>query len=282
MNNSTESSSNTQPKSPNFRPLIVIILLIIFFAFMRQRTPQSHSIPPDLGGTAAVEVLTSYPHDPLAFTQGLVYWQGSLYESAGLYGQSSLRKVELATGEVLQEVSLEETYFAEGLTLLNDQLYQLTWKEQTGFIYNLSDFALVGTFQYSTEGWGLTTDGTDLILSDGTDTLYFIDPQSMQTKRTIQVLNQGVPVQSLNELEYINGEIYANIWYSDTIVRINPEDGSVFGQIDLSNLRAGEDAPAQKDVLNGIAYDPLTDRLFVTGKNWSKVYEVQLVSLPTP
>ena len=208
----------------------------------------------------------------------MVYADGYFYESTGLYGKSTLRKVEPATGKVVQELKLEDQYFAEGLALYEDQLYQLTWKEHTGFIYDKA-FALLGSFSYPTEGWGLTTDGNSLILSDGSATLYFLDPQTLQTTRTVQVSQAGQPVEQLNELEYIQGEVYANIWYQDVIVRIDPSSGQVLGQIDLSSLREGENAPDPADVLNGIAYDTKESRLFVTGKNWPYVYEIALVNV---
>ncbi|NMC16566.1 MAG: glutaminyl-peptide cyclotransferase [Chloroflexi bacterium] len=249
---------------------------------MRLRIPSFRSIPKDLGTNAAVTVLSKYPHDPASFTQGLLYADGVLYESAGLYGQSTLRKLEIESGAVLLEERLDAQYFAEGLTLLDGKLYQLTWKENKGFIYDPQDFRQLGTFTYSTEGWGLTTDGSSLILSDGSANLYFIDPKTMQTSRTLLVSLDGAPLERLNELEFIRGEIYANIWYKDLIVRINPESGEVIGVIDCGILREGQDAPLPKDVLNGIAYDAQGDRLFITGKNWPWIYEVSLETVKTP
>ena len=269
-----------KPSSQNKRSNIAIALiaLAIFLLIMHFRLPHAGSIPADLGSNARISVLATYPHDTDAFTQGLVYADGYFYESTGLYGKSTLRKVEPATGKVVQELKLEDQYFAEGLALYKDQLYQLTWKEHTGFIYDKA-FALLGSFSYPTEGWGLTTDGSSLILSDGSATLYFLDPQTLQTTRTVQVTQAGQPVEQLNELEYIQGEVYANIWYQDVIVRIDPSSGQVLGQIDLSSLREGENAPDPADVLNGIAYDTKESRLFVTGKNWPYVYEIALVNV---
>jgi len=269
-----------KPSSQNKRSNIAIALiaLAIFLLIMHFRLPHAGSIPADLGSNARISVLATYPHDTDAFTQGLVYADGYFYESTGLYGKSTLRKVEPATGKVVQELKLEDQYFAEGLALYEDQLYQLTWKEHTGFIYDKA-FALLGSFSYPTEGWGLTTDGNSLILSDGSATLYFLDPQTLQTTRTVQVSQGGQPVEQLNELEYIQGEVYANIWYQDVIVRIDPSSGQVLGQIDLSSLREGENAPDPADVLNGIAYDTKESRLFVTGKNWPYVYEIALVNV---
>ena len=276
-----KKTKNT-PKPKSYRLFIALAALALFLLVMHVRLPGSNSIPRKLGANAEIKVLAQTPHDPQSFTQGLLYADGLFYESAGLYGQSTLRKLEVESGAVLLEERLDEQYFAEGLTLLNGKLYQLTWKENKGFIYDPQDFSLLGTFTYSTEGWGLTTDGSSLILSDGSAALYFIDPQSMLTTRTLQVTLDGAPLERLNELEFIRGEIYANIWYKDLIVRINPESGEVIGVIDCGILREGQDAPLPKDVLNGIAYDAQGDRLFITGKNWPWIYEVSLETVKTP
>ena len=265
-----------------FRMLIALAALLVFLLVMRLRLPGYHSIPKNLGANASITVLAKFPHDPAAFTQGLLYADGLFYESAGLYGQSTLRKVDPETGAVLLEKRLDAQYFAEGLALLEGKLYQLTWKENTGFIYDPQDFRQLGTFSYPTEGWGLTTDGSSLILSDGSATLYFLDPQTLQTTRALQVSLDGAPLDRLNELEYIRGEIYANIWYKDLIARIDPASGEVVGVIDCGSLRDGEGAPAPNDVLNGIAYDARGDRLYLTGKNWPWIYEVSLRSVQTP
>ena len=265
-----------------FRMLIALAALLVFLLVMRLRLPGYHSIPKNLGANASITVLAKFPHDPAAFTQGLLYADGLFYESAGLYGQSTLRKVDPETGAVLLEKRLDAQYFAEGLALLEGKLYQLTWKENTGFIYDPQDFRQLGAFSYPTEGWGLTTDGSSLILSDGSATLYFLDPQTLQTTRALQVSLDGAPLDRLNELEYIRGEIYANIWYTDLIARIDPTSGEVVGVIDCGSLRDGEGAPAPNDVLNGIAYDARGDRLYLTGKNWPWIYEVSLQSAQTP
>ncbi|HOT52923.1 MAG TPA: glutaminyl-peptide cyclotransferase [Anaerolineaceae bacterium] len=265
-----------------FRMLIALAALLVFLLVMRLRLPGYHSIPKNLGANASITVLAKFPHDPAAFTQGLLYADGLFYESAGLYGQSTLRKVEPKTGAVLLEKRLDAQYFAEGLALLEGKLYQLTWKENTGFIYDPQDFRQLSTFSYPTEGWGLTTDGSSLILSDGSATLYFLDPQTLQTTRALQVSLDGAPLDRLNELEYIRGEIYANIWYKDLIARIDPTSGEVVGVIDCGSLRDGEGAPGPNDVLNGIAYDARGDRLYLTGKNWPWIYEVSLRSVQTP
>lgn len=221
------------------------------------------------------EVVNVYPHDASAFTQGLVFYQGVLYESAGHYGQSNLRKVELETGRVLKRVDVPAQYFAEGLALLNGRLIQLTWQERTGFIYDQETFQPLGTFNYSGEGWGLAHDGKSLILSDGTSQIRFLDPNTFQVQRTITVRDRGQAVVRLNELEYVNGEIFANIWYTDRVARINPTNGSVVGWIEFNGLLTPQDS-SRADVLNGIAYDAATNRLFVTGKLWPKLFEIRL------
>ncbi len=228
------------------------------------------------------EVINSYPHDPAAFTQGLVYHQGLLYESTGLNGQSSLRRVELQTGQVLKKVEVPQQFFAEGLALFNNRLYQLTWITQTGFVYELDSFQMLRTFGYTGEGWGLAHDGTFLILSDGTNQIRFLDPETFQVQRTINVLEGSTPIRQLNELEYIKGEIFANIWFSDRIARIDPRTGQVNGWLDLASLRSLGGRIPTDNVLNGIAYDEAGDRLFVTGKNWPKLFELKLVTRRAP
>lgn len=221
------------------------------------------------------DVVQTYPHDPQAFTQGLIYDRGELYESTGLRGRSSLRRVELATGKVLQINELADRYFGEGLTRWQDRLLQLTWVSQTGFIYDRETLQETGSFSYPTEGWGLTHDGQELIMSDGTDTLYFLDPDTFEERRRIQVKERRQPIDKLNELEYIKGEILANIWLSDRIARISPETGNVLGWIDLSGIINPRPTPQTDAVLNGIAYDEENERLFVTGKLWSKLFEIE-------
>jgi glutamine cyclotransferase len=223
-------------------------------------------------------VTAAFPHDVQAFTQGLVYSGGWLYESTGIRAKSSIRKVALNTGKVLQIRHLPAQYFGEGLTILDKRLYQLTWTSRTGLIYDVSNFEPLGTFSYETEGWGLTHDGRRLIMSDGSAFLYFLDPQTLKTIQRIEVRDPGGPIGRLNELEYVGGEIYANIWGADTIARIAPDSGHVVGWIDLSGLlpRKASDRPV--DVLNGIAYDAENKRLFVTGKWWPWVFEIELVT----
>lgn len=227
------------------------------------------------------EVVNTYPHDPESFTQGLVFSEGIFYESAGLNkdygGHSSLRRVEIATGNVLQKVGVPEPYFAEGLTLFQGQLFQLTWKEGIGLIYDPKTFKSQGQFKYKGEGWGLTNDGKSLILSDGSNEIRFIDPKDFSEQRRIKVFYKGTAMQKLNELEYVKGEIYANIWQEDVILRIDPKDGKVTGVIDMTGILKPEDRAPESDVLNGIAYDPGGDKLYVTGKKWPKVFEIKLV-----
>jgi glutamine cyclotransferase len=218
-----------------------------------------------------------YPHDRKAFTQGLEFRAGFLYESTGLYGRSTLRKVKLETGEVVHETSLAPEYFGEGITVLNQQIVQLTWRAQTGFVYDQNFFRRLRSFSYSGEGWGLTNDGRQIYMSDGTAQMRCWDAVSLQEKRRFTVRDRGRPVSSLNELEYVRGEIYANVWQSDRIARISPADGRVLGWIDLSGLLSAVDRAETVDVLNGIAYDVLGNRLFVTGKLWPKLFEIRVV-----
>ncbi|CAN5601870.1 glutaminyl-peptide cyclotransferase [soil metagenome] len=229
------------------------------------------------------EVVNAYNHDQNAFTQGLIFHDGFLYESTGHSGQSSLRKVELETGKVVQKKEVPEEYFAEGMTILGDKVYQITWQENTAFVYNLSDFSLVKQLRYSGEGWGLTNDGTNLIMSDGTHVIRFVDPETFETLRTIVVLNEeGKPLMRLNELEYVKGEIWANIWQSENIkkpnhiARIDPANGKLLGWINLDNISPNDSGRDYENSLNGIAYDAANDRIFVTGKNWRRLFEIKL------
>ncbi|WP_018466872.1 glutaminyl-peptide cyclotransferase [Calidithermus timidus] len=220
------------------------------------------------------KLLKMYPHDPTAFTQGLIYHDGFLYEGTGLNGRSEIRKVDLQTGKVLQRQPLPSEYFGEGITLFEGKIYQLTWTSKKGFIYDLATFKQTGTFSYATEGWGLTHDGHQLIMSDGTDRLFFLDPKTLKPVRTVKVTAGGEPVVRLNELEYIQGLIYANVWQTNRIAIIDPKDGHVEAWIDLSRLAM---LITKADVLNGIAYDEQGKRLFVTGKLWPYLFEIELV-----
>lgn len=221
------------------------------------------------------EVVHAYPHDTGAFTQGLIYRDGYLYESTGLNGRSSLRKVRLETGEVVQRKDVARRYFAEGLTEIGGELFQLTWDTQLGFVYDSRTFAPRRTFRYRGEGWGLTRDDEHLIMSDGTSILRVVDPLTMRELRRIAVTDNGVEVECLNELEYVNGEIYANVWPTDRIAIIDPGTGRVTGWIDLAGILARTPRHAEA-VLNGIAYDVAGNRLFVTGKLWPRLLEIRL------
>lgn len=221
-------------------------------------------------------VVNAYPHDRGAFTEGLFINNGLVYESTGLYGRSSLRKVDLKTGAVLQQVNLPGQFFGEGLALLNGELYQLTWQNHAGFVYDLNTFKPKRQFYYPFEGWGLTTDGKSLIASDGSRQIRFIEPLTFAVQRTIDVSESGSSVTNLNELEYIKGQIYANVWRTDRILRIDPATGTVLADYDLGGLLSPQDREPAVDVLNGIAYDPKGDHLYVTGKLWPKLFEIKL------
>ncbi|NES23814.1 MAG: glutaminyl-peptide cyclotransferase [Symploca sp. SIO3E6] len=247
-----------------------------FYGQKAQTSPEQQSQMP----VYSYRIVQTYPHDPEAFTQGLIYHDGVLYEGTGLRGRSSLRRVELATGKVLQLHPLSRRYFGEGITLWQNRIIQLTWTSGTGFIYHPETFEKLGEFTYSTQGWGLTHDNKRLIMSDGTDTLYFLNPDTFEEIGSIQVKYQDKPVSNLNELEYINGEIFANVWQTDLIARISPQTGRVLSWIDLTGLletQSRSPSYGSEDVLNGIAYDELEDRLFVTGKLWPKLFEIELV-----
>ena len=224
----------------------------------------------------AYQVIHAWPHDRGAFTQGLVFLDGELLESTGMNGQSSLRRVELETGRVLQQVQLPYNIFAEGLALFGKKLFQLTYLNGKCFVYDLQSFSKQQEFTYSGEGWGLTTDGQSLIMSDGSNRLRIIDPDSFMVKKIVAVTAAGRPLNRLNELEYIKGEIFANIWQTDFVARIDPASGKVVGLINFIGLLPPADRDPSTDVLNGIAYDPAGDRLFVTGKRWPKLFEVRL------
>jgi len=222
-------------------------------------------------------VIHAYPHDSRAFTQGLIYLDGHLYESTGLKGQSSLRMENLETGMIEQYAPLPAQYFGEGVANWGSTLIQLTWQNGIAFVYDRFSFRVLRTFDYRGEGWGLTQDGKHLILSDGTSTLRFLDPATFREVRRMTVRWKGAPVAKLNELEYIRGEIYANIWYSDRIARISPATGNVLGWIDVSGLLSPHERTNPDAVLNGIAYDAQHDRLLVTGKLWPKIFEIKIV-----
>ncbi len=255
--------------------------LLLGLALLAGCQPTAQTTAPTAKAAAApthytYEVVNTFPHDRGAFTQGLVFLDGRMFESTGLNGESSLREVDLATGKVLRQRTVSSQYFAEGLAILGDKAYQLTWQDNKGFVYDRDTFQPIKEFSYTGEGWGLATDGHALILSDGTNQLRFLDPETFAVQRTIDVRLDGKPVNDLNELEYIQGEIYANVWQTNYVVRINPANGDVVGVIDFSGLLSRQDYNSETDVLNGIAYDAAHDRLFVTGKKWPKLFEVRL------
>ncbi len=224
-----------------------------------------------------VTVVQTFPHDPSAFTQGLVYVDGEFYESTGLNGESTLRRVEIATGKVLQRRAVDAKYFAEGLALVGDELLQLTWQHNIGFVYDRKTFAPKRTFAYATEGWGIAYDAKGgLVMSDGSEKLFWLDPKTQKVLRSLTVTDAGRPVSQLNELEWVEGEIWANVWTTDRIARINPSTGVVTGWLDLSNLWPLYQRTPTADVLNGIAYDAAGKRIFVTGKKWPKIYQIAI------
>jgi glutamine cyclotransferase len=270
--------------------LLAGILLVTFTVFSAETGHHSsaeataptvtNSSQPALSNPAPVvgyRIVNTYPHDPRAFTQGLVFANDFLYEGTGLRGQSSLRKVDLKTGNILRVRQLPAHFFGEGITIYGNRVIQLTWRAKVGFVYDRQTFELLDTFNYPTEGWGITHDGRSLIMSAGTSTLYFLNPQTFQEVGRLEVHTRDGPVSRLNELEYVQGEIYANVWKTDRIAKISPETGEVMGWIDLEGLLRPEDLNRRIDVLNGIAYDVKNDRLFVTGKLWPKLFEIELV-----
>ena len=261
--------------SAPLRPAALLALGLLAFCGCERdgkSSPPLDQPPKPVAPVATVTVIRSFPHDTAAYTQGLVWHGGFLYESTGRTGHSSLRKVELETGKVLQRQAVPEPHFAEGLALLGGRLHQLTWQDQTGFIYELDTFRQVGTFPYEGEGWGLTTDGSALILSDGSNVLRFLSPQGYAVQRTVSVMDGTEYVNDLNELEWVKGEVWANVWHTNRIARIDPQTGRVKGWVDLTGVMAPQ--PDPEAVLNGIAYDAEHDRLFVTGKLWPTLFEI--------
>ena len=269
-----------EPRST--RPLLVLVLALSLASLQCNGRANNTNVASNSAAENAVvanlgyQVVNSWPHDPDAFTQGLVFVDGKLLESTGQPGHSSLRSVDVQTGKVLKKVDVPVPYFAEGIAVLNNKIYQLTWEHRLGFIYDAQNFQKIGEFQYSGEGWGLTTDGRSLILSDGSNRLRFLNPDSFQVVKTIAVLDGKRPIGELNELEYVNGEIYANVWHQDRIAAIDPETGRVKAWIDLSGLLQPGDVQDPEAVLNGIAFDQASNRLFVTGKLWPKLFEIKI------
>jgi glutaminyl-peptide cyclotransferase len=240
--------------------------------FGQASAPISANAPPEY----TFAVVRVFPHDTSAYTQGLAYRDGFLYEGTGRKGHSSLRKVRLETGEVLQRVDLASEFFGEGITILKDKVFQLTWTSGKVFVYNLNDFHLLRNFSYFGEGWGLAANDRELFLSDGTAEIRVLDPESFQEKRRIKVHDRSTPVDQLNELEFVDGQIFANVWHTNRIARISPQTGDVVGWIDLTGLLSSVYRLEPEAVLNGIAYDPTQKRLFVTGKLWPSVFEIRL------
>jgi glutamine cyclotransferase len=264
--------STTSPLRLRTLACTSVILCCLACAVSHQLAAQG-STPVD-----TYRVVNVYPHDPSAYTQGLIYRDGFLYESTGLHGSSSLRKVKLETGEVVQQRRIDRAQFAEGLADWKDELVQLTWQSNVAFVYELASFGPRRTFSYSGEGWGLTHDGKRFILSDGTNQLRFLDPDTFREVGRVTVTDGQTPVRDLNELEYIRGEIYANVWHTDRIARISPTTGRVVRWINLRGLMSGGYQLESEAVLNGIAHDAARNRLFVTGKLWPRLFEIEVIA----
>jgi len=270
--------------SLTLKPRLLVVLALALSCFQCQPTGSNSSsanktTPTPANGPApkyGYQIVNIWPHDSNAFTQGLILMDGKLIESTGQEGFSSLRRVDLESGKVLKKVDVPVPYFAEGLAALNGKLYQLTWQHNIGFIYDAQTFNHLGEFNYQGEGWGLTTDGQSLILSDGTPRIRFIDPSGFRVTKTITVTDGSTPVRELNELEYVNGEIYANVWHDNRIAAIDPQNGHVKAWIDLNGLMPEGELQDPEAVLNGIAYDQASDKLIVTGKLWPRVFEIKV------
>ena len=257
--------------------LSLVIPAILSATSCSSGSNSSSTTASDTASEYTYRVVNTYSHDRGAYTQGLAFENGVVYESTGLYGRSSLRKVELETGRILQIRDLHQQYFGEGITVLGDRIIQLTWQAKVGFIYDKQSFNQIREFNYGTEGWGIANDGKHLIMSDGTAILHFLNPDSLEETNQIEVYDINGPVSRLNELEYVKGEIYANIWQTNRIARIDPATGRVNGWIDLEGLLSPQDHVNPVDVLNGIAYDSKHGRIFVTGKLWPKLFEIELI-----
>jgi len=253
----------------SFKKLVVVLLCTL---------APSSPVVADAVAVYGYRVVNVYPHDKDAFTQGLFFRDGELYESTGLRGSSSIRSVTLTTGEVTRQIDLADKYFGEGIVDWDDRLISVTWQSEKGFVFGLHDFEEQESFSFEGEGWGLTRNESNIIMSDGTSTLRILDPETFQETRSIMVSLRGSPVRNLNELEWIDGELFANVWKTNWIVRIDPESGIVTGLVDLTGLLPEADRePGHTDVLNGIAYDAVAKRIFVTGKNWPSLFEIVLV-----
>ena len=261
--------------------IAAVLLLIVCIACGNgdnTNVPKAENAPASNAPAAkyGYQILNIFPHDSNAFTQGLILVDGKLLESTGQEGTSSLRNVELQTGKVLKKIDVPPPYFAEGIAVLNGKVYQLTWQHNVGFIYDLQTLERAGQFDYQGEGWGLTTDGQSLIVSDGSNKLKFLDPASFRVTKTISVVDGATPVQQLNELEFVKGEIYANVWHSDRVAVIDPQTGRVKAWIDLTGLMPEGELRDEEAVLNGIAYDQANDKFYVTGKLWPRLFEIKV------
>jgi glutamine cyclotransferase len=281
----SENRSGNKSEMKNVRKgilshLIVLFLLTACRPILAAQTSHPVSASPPQEYTFVV--VHVFPHDTAAFTQGLAYRGGYLYEGTGRNGQSSLRKVRLETGEVIQQVNLGSEFFGEGVTLVKDKVLQLTWQSGVGFVYDLNDFHLLQRFSYTGEGWGLATNGYEVFLSDGTPEIRVLDAETLHLKRRFKVHDGSTPVEQLNELEFVEGQLFANVWHSNRIARISPQTGDVVGWIDLTGLLNPVYRLDEEAVLNGIAYDPVRKRLFLTGKLWPSVFEIRLVPNPRP
>jgi len=254
--------------------LATLFLLAACSPFVGGQT--SRQLSPNPPQEYTFRVVRAFPHDPSAYTQGLAYRDGFLYEGTGRNGQSWLRKIRLETGEVIQQVNLGPEFFGEGITPVKDRVVQLTWKSEIGFVYDLNDFHLLRRFSYSGEGWGLATNGSEIFMSDGTPEIRVLDAETLQERRRFRVHDGHAAVDQLNELEFVEGQLFANVWHSNRIARISPQTGDVVGWIDLTGLLSPIYRLEPEAVLNGIAYDPIRKRLFVTGKLWPRVFEIVL------
>lgn len=272
---------------------LLLFPIMIFLAGCGDKPEETPDVTGDTGASVrpiplppaplyGYRVVRTIPHDIGAFTQGLLYRDGVFYESTGIEGESSLRKVDAESGQVLKKVNVPRPHFAEGMTILGGKIYQITWRSQTCLVYDSATLEKTGEHFYQGEGWGLTDDGATLIMSDGSSRLKFIDPAGFVVRSTITVTDQGRPVEALNELEWVEGEIWANIWQSDRIARIDPATGKVTGWIDLTGILPAPLRREGTDVLNGIAYDPATKRIFVTGKLWPSLFEIEVVPRSSP
>ena len=262
----------------------LVVVLALALSCLQCQTGANGDLPPKKpeppsnapAARYGYQIVNMWPHDSNAFTQGLILSDGKLLESTGQEGFSSLRRVDLETGKILKKVDVPKPYFAEGIALLNGKIYQLTWQHQLGFIYDAQSFERVGQFNYTGEGWGLATDGKSLILSDGSNRLRFLDPADFHVTRTINILDGQTPVNELNELEFVQGEIYANVWHDNRIATIDPQSGHVTAWIDLNGLMPEGELQDPEAVLNGIAYDQANDKLYVTGKLWPRLFEIRV------